>query len=366
MVPDITFTVDPLRYQSQSIHSFSEWISLFTLCLAPLIAHIVAGVPSASFLHESRPKWHQRLCHYNPTSIIWRYAMITDRWIRCSSWDNNAVAATNALFWTAEGWDGSEEMIEVSYKHCLYLPETTRVPILSSEMMKTLIVTLQGAQSIYTIVSGVAGSLESSNTLNSLALDTIFFPLAVMGLLRLFCAFWLTSDYAYAAIPTSYAAFETSHLFVGSGGNGRPLEYSDEHTVFTPPKLRPVSYWASRAYRILFLLPLLGLWTIPVLFFTYVPWDNQRHDSSTDFSVTLFVLILFYLVLFTSTVAIVLYHFVRGYTSTVLPCIQSVWYRAYSTVLLGLAVALFVCYSHSFFLPIITINLLAQPRVFSE
>ncbi len=33
-----------LRYQSSGVN-FSDWIELFTLCLAPLIAHLVAGVP---------------------------------------------------------------------------------------------------------------------------------------------------------------------------------------------------------------------------------------------------------------------------------------------------------------------------------
>src|SRR3569833_1136846 len=51
----------PISYQSGNI-TFPEWISLFTLCLAPLIAHIVAGAPRPSYLCQTRPKCHDRIC----------------------------------------------------------------------------------------------------------------------------------------------------------------------------------------------------------------------------------------------------------------------------------------------------------------
>ena len=133
-------TVLPIRHQSQDI-GFSDWITLLTLCLAPLIAHVVVGTPAPSYLCNSRPKWHQRICHYNPTSILWRYAAITDRRIRANSWNNADLAATNALFWTARRWDGSEAMVNRSLSHCVHLPERSRISIFSREMIKTLIIT---------------------------------------------------------------------------------------------------------------------------------------------------------------------------------------------------------------------------------
>lgn len=33
-----------VQYQSSGI-SFSDWVTLFTLCLAPIVAHLLAGVP---------------------------------------------------------------------------------------------------------------------------------------------------------------------------------------------------------------------------------------------------------------------------------------------------------------------------------
>jgi len=36
-MPYFNIEVEPIRYNSQCV-SFTEWVSLFTLCLAPLIA----------------------------------------------------------------------------------------------------------------------------------------------------------------------------------------------------------------------------------------------------------------------------------------------------------------------------------------
>ena len=40
------------NYQSQSI-SFGDWMLLLTLCFAPLIAHLVAGVPPTGELTQN-------------------------------------------------------------------------------------------------------------------------------------------------------------------------------------------------------------------------------------------------------------------------------------------------------------------------
>jgi hypothetical protein len=73
-----------LTYQSQGI-AFTQWIELFTVCLAPLIAHVAAGAPTPTVLKKLRstsPHWTSRLTHFNPISIIWRYNAIADRRVR--------------------------------------------------------------------------------------------------------------------------------------------------------------------------------------------------------------------------------------------------------------------------------------------
>lgn len=268
--------------------------------------------------------------------------MITDRRIRCVSWDRNVFSATNALFWTSRGWDGSEAMVEVSSEQRLSLPESTWVPVFSSDMLKTLVITLQGCQATYTIASSLVGDDERSmSKMNSLALDTIFFPLAVMGLLRLFSAFWLTSDYAYAETPDN-AAFEMRRRSVETGGTDGDAtllgDWNVTPTCCTPVRFRKVTFWASILFRVVFLLLTMGLSAVPLLFLTLVP---SMSAGTVTFSITLFTLVLFYLVLFVATATILAYHFFRGCTSTVLPCIESLWYRAYSAVILGLILALF-------------------------
>lgn len=349
-------------YQSYDI-SLVDWFSLLTLCLAPLIVHIVVGVPKPTYLDRSRPKWHQRLCHYNPTSIIWRYAIITDRRIRCpgASWDANVFAATNALFWTADGWDGSEDTVEVSSEQCLRLPEGARAPLFSGDVLSTLIITLQGFQAAYTIASSFGTWSDStSRKTASLALDTLFFPLALMGLLRLVCACWLTSEYAYAESLTVHrsAAFEmpyrrSANTAGGAGGAGAGTAGSTDRLLsewhlarsptFAPARFLKVSFWASILFRVVFLFLLLGLLALPVLYLTLEPWlILQVVGVEMEISTTLFAIILLYLVLFAGTFVILSFYFYRGCTSTIIPCIQSIWYTVYTGIIMALVLVLFV------------------------
>lgn len=91
-----SYQVLSISYSSYCI-SFAEWVNIFRLCPAPLFAHIISGTPSPSYLALTRPKWYDRLCIYNPTSILWRYAVIADRRIRAKSWHHNDLAAANAI-----------------------------------------------------------------------------------------------------------------------------------------------------------------------------------------------------------------------------------------------------------------------------
>src|SRR6266699_343086 len=130
-------TIFPFTYQSAGI-SFAEWISLLTLCLAPLFAHVAAGAPPPSFLTPLRhyPKWHDRIIHFNPTSILWRYYAITDRRSRSRAWTPYQMAVANALFWTPTGWDGSETMVENGRKFCTQAPESRHVTLASWAAVK--------------------------------------------------------------------------------------------------------------------------------------------------------------------------------------------------------------------------------------
>ena len=138
----------PPTYQSNHL-TFNDWVLLFTLCLAPLIAHIVAGVPPIVYLSQDRPTWRQKLGLYNPTTIIWRYFSITDRRLRAKHWSAAALSASNVYFWTRVGWDGSDALVRKSQAYCVSFPQSKHATLISWSTVKTIIVTLQGADALY-------------------------------------------------------------------------------------------------------------------------------------------------------------------------------------------------------------------------
>ncbi|RDW74235.1 hypothetical protein BP5796_07677 [Coleophoma crateriformis] len=184
---------------SPNVIQFTDWISLFTLCFAPMAVHILAGVPRTVYTVHDIPVWHNWIGVYNPTSILWRYFAIADRRLRYKQWRAVDMAATNACFWTDQGWDGSEEMMERSRRFCTHAPPRRRTAILSTDSAKTIIISLQGAQALYSLVTGVLQyyGIGNSSFDYTIAVDSLFSPLAVLGLLRLYAASWLTNDYFY-------------------------------------------------------------------------------------------------------------------------------------------------------------------------
>lgn len=130
------------------------------------------------------------MCLYNPTTILWRYLAIVDRRVRRRNWTAADMAASNAYFWTDDGWDGSEEMMVRSHAFCARTPSHNQTELLSTESLKTIIATLQGVQAITVMVRGVLATNGVGNQAfkSVIAMDKIFYPLASFGVLRLFAA----------------------------------------------------------------------------------------------------------------------------------------------------------------------------------
>lgn len=327
----MTLTVG-FTHQSQQI-GLSEWITLLTLCLAPLIAHIIAGVPLPTYLHNERPHWHDRICLYNPTSILWRYFAITDRRVRAKSWNSVDMSASNALFWTACGWDGSEKMIERSQAFCTRAPSSKHIDAISASAATTIIVTLQGVQALYDLLGSILKGYQYSNTV---AVSTIFFPLATFGLLRLPAALWLTDDYAYrnteelemAPVIASEADLElisypTANLQSTTG----LLETSYDSPV---ERFHPPHSWRGITVRLFFLLIILGLYAVSLLLLVS-PWSPAANIFTTT---TNFTLDLFYQVFLSiSLVTMAAYILLGRSTTTIIPCICSRWYKIYTCFL---------------------------------
>ena len=128
--------------------SFDSFISLWTLSLAPLVAHIVSGVPQRVHLAHGKPTLMERLVHWNPTSILWRYSVILDRRVRARTWDKATLATSNALFWTESGWEGGEDMLSRATPYLTRTPKKTHLEIFSASFLKTLVVAVQGVQAL--------------------------------------------------------------------------------------------------------------------------------------------------------------------------------------------------------------------------
>ncbi|KAL9564960.1 hypothetical protein ACKAV7_011412 [Fusarium commune] len=325
----MTVFINSLLYQSQEIAA-SDWITLLTLCLAPLIAHVLIGAPSPTYLSLSRPPWHERICHYNPTSILWRYGAITDRRIRAKNWDRFDLAASNALFWTDQGWDGSEEMIAYSRPRCVQLPDGDRVTLLSRDAIKTLIITVQGMQAIILLLGSQIDPSAPSFTL-LMAVDIIFFPIALFGLLRLCSCLWLTDEFSFASMEDIPAG---SPQPIGCSTTSFELLAANPATI-EPQRFHNSGFWGSRTFRCTYVLVLLALLGLALSFM--VP----RGD--TFYTMTTFVVIIFYLGVIGMTALITAWYMgIKGAKSTVLPCISSTWYKFYTGVLLGFGIAVIV------------------------
>jgi len=213
-------------HQSQNI-PYTTWFEFFTLCLAPLIAHIFAGVEGPTIIgslpNPKPPTWHDRLTSYNPISVLWRWLAIADRRVRARSWDAIDMAACNANFWDADRkrWDGSEEIMLRSRAWIRKAPESSHIPLLSGSMLTTVILTFQGVQASWIIFS----RLEVDSKLNfGTGLPNVFIPLGCLGLARLPAALWLLSDYSYA---------KPGEVEDNGGGRDIGLDILEAHTATT-------------------------------------------------------------------------------------------------------------------------------------
>jgi hypothetical protein len=326
--------IQPLHVQAEC-NTFPEWITLFTLCFAPLIAHIISGTAPITSVTQSRPKWLDLICHYNPTSIIWRYAAIADRRLRATKWGPNDLAAANAIFWTEKGWNGDERLVAATSSYCLLKPQTSHLDLLSTTSLKTVIVTMQGAAALYSLVGGITDS-GAIDPIANMGLDVIFSPLAIIGLLRLCAATWLTEDFAYTNLGNLV------HIPLRNGGmfdEDGILQFSTDDDLdpwlVAPAETRydftrPNSSWSSCAFRAFYLSLCVGIWSISLLSLVFPLQDPYYSLSFTSLLVSLF-----YLIFMTTTCLLYAMYFLQGKTtSTVFPGISTTWYKVYTLSIL--------------------------------
>jgi hypothetical protein len=354
-------------FSPQSQHILVQyWFDYITLCFAPLIAHIVGGVSSPIPIPSDSkpPSWSACLPHYNPISVIWRWYAIADRRFRAYNWDAADMAACNAVFWDSEKarWDGSEEVMLRSRAWLIKVPEQRHVPLLSASSLTTVVLTLQGVQAGFIIYSF---SNPDSPYHILQGLPNVFIPIAILGLMRLPAALWLSDDYGYLDIAQTTGdggrnTAETSATIMEEVGD-RLLELeprtskranathittivsplsttlSNLSEITTTDKRRLHSSHSPRglAYRVWWFLSIAGLLSFAAVSTSHTIWGNPRSFRYIPLSHLLTNILYFVLstagVLITST-----YIFLGRTTSTLIPCIHATWYKMFTVALAAL------------------------------
>ncbi|KAH0565443.1 hypothetical protein GP486_001160 [Trichoglossum hirsutum] len=328
--------VVPLSVRT-NISGISDWINVLTLCLAPLASHIVFGLAEPVVLAGKHPPWTERLPLFNPVSIIWRYFAITDRRIRAKCWDRADMAACNAAFWDGERWDGSEEVMVASRRLLTKLPTRSHVLIVSGSTIATLTMALQGVQAITMIVNGATLLVGSHID----GLPALFSFLAIMGFSRLGPALWLSNEYGYTdgGEPGKQSPMGThGYLPVVDDTDREPSEVTRE---MISKRLHPVLHWRGILFRAIgFLTALVTIGLSIMSMLRGIVWQFPGDPDNRPLSVSSILMTAMYLPLVLGTLIIHTAYIASG--STVLPCVQSLWYKLYTYVLILLASLAFV------------------------
>ena len=196
------------------------------------------------------------------------------------------------------------------------LPALDRVSVFSASALGSFIVTLQGMQAIYDLIVNITGRVPNSGH----PISSAFFPLAIFGLIRLPAALWLTEEYGYHECEESEPPCQ-NHPGSSLPGHKKPRLQSSCRGILV---------------RAFFVGVLIVLLVATLCFF------RLNFKSGTRTSSAAFISQLFYLFFLTSTFVIVSTFILREGNTTIIPCIQSTWYKAYTYLLFSLAVSFVV------------------------
>jgi magnesium-transporting ATPase (P-type) len=155
------------------------------------------------------------------------------------------------------------------------------------------------------------------------ALPDIFRPLAIAGLFRLPASLWLTDDYHY----------NTDAWKLKRDQQDCP---NKESPSAPPPKRYTLKYFLVIGLRALFLLPTMALLFLALYYFK----PNPRATAGTASTLLINML---YVVFLTVTLVTTSAYTIRGQSNTtVIPCINSIWYMCYTCLLFSCAFLLLI------------------------
>jgi hypothetical protein len=279
-------------------------------------------------------------------------------------------------------------MLNESSPYLTRIPKETHVELLSSSFANTIVVTLQGVQALSQLISvqSFAASLFSF-------LPMLFQPLALLGLLRLPAAYWLTEEYAFSDVsehvsqrqccqeprsrpPSSdstslYAADLNSSTTIELRRIDTPREKPQyaalavtegldqifegfdriaEHSVIlgrpqTPLKpinvpstqFYPASSWRGVLVRVFFLIPTFGTAALALFYLVDYISGNSAITATQLWMMITYVFFTFV------TAGLITANIISGASrTTVLPGILSIWYKLYTCLLFVMATVLFI------------------------
>jgi hypothetical protein len=345
-------------YQSHAL-KVTTWFDYITVCFAPLVAHVAAGVspitpfssspcdPCASS-SSSLPSWTARLPHFNPISILWRYYAIADRRFRAKDWDSADMAACNAVFWdSATGrFDGGEEIMVKSRAWLTKVPEHSHVPLISASSLVSVVLTLQASQAMFLIVASLFPNVpyHFGN-----GLPYVFFPLSCLGLPRLVAAFWLSGDYGYLNAENLELVRGVTRRSVGTVEKvvtDHVVEYpvGEERSVeeCVSDRLYERHCWRGIVYTIFWIVSSCALLGTSAAATSKLWWgyaENMPYSSVSH-------LIDNGMYFVTTSAAMLIYctYILMGRThTTIIPCIHSTWYKIFSIILMAMALVAVLC-----------------------
>lgn len=340
---------------------------MITLCLAPLVSHLALGLPRTALMppepadNGSRPSiksvvppWTERITLFNPITIVWRYYSIVYFRLRTPSWDAADLAAVNAAFWDTKlrRWDGTHHTLVLSRRYLTTPPESSHVKLVSGSTLATVVLTLQGVQALFYLVGTAVSTFIGFPD----GLPTTFLPIGLLGLLRLPAAAWISNEWGYACLEKEknewrdevrlrdwkelrYRVGELGVEYTGVGTSETTAKDSEENQcqLTEERRLLDTKSWKCLAYRAWWIFSISGLMAFAI---NDIARDFKPYYQNTPLSISQLLFAILYLELCTGflliTPAFVLR---RDHASTIIPCVQSLWYKLYTGLIMLTALA---------------------------
>jgi len=299
------------------------------------------------------PPWTERITLFNPITLVWRYYSIVYFRLRTPSWDAADLAAVNAAFWDIKTrrWDGTERTLVRSRCYLTTPPESSYVNLVSGSTLATVVLTLQGVQAVFFLVGGAVSDLIGFPD----GLATTFLPIGLLGLLRLPAAAWVSNEWGYTFLKEKNERGNEVRLRDEKEFRYRVGELGVEYTVLGTSETTgkdPEGYqfqlieerrlldtrsWKCLAYRAWWILSISGLMALAI---NDMAGNFNPYRRNIPLSISQLLYLILYLELCTGFLLITpVFVLQRNHASTIIPCVQSLWYKLYTMLMMLTALA---------------------------